>query len=182
MFYWIDLAIGFSAPMLVFLLLGMKKISRFSWCIFWVGAAIGLTWEIPMFVGSNVTTALATIITIRPYPVHYSIFVISHTLWDGGLFLIGYWLVLLLCKSPQFESFNVKEILVLVGYGQIQEFMVEMGATANDAWAFVVYWWNPALFHWNGHPITLFPQLCWVYGSIVFYLLLRKLKPKFQTP
>lgn len=177
MFYWNDLAIGFSAPLLVFVLFRMKKISGFSLRVFWLGAAIGLTWEIPMFVGSYETTALATLTTIRPYPLHYLVFMISHTLWDGGLFLIGYWLVLLMCKAPQFAGFNFRELLVLLVYGQLQEFMVEMGATGNEAWTFIVYWWNPVLFYWNGHPITLFPQLCWLYGPIAFYFLLLKLRP-----
>jgi hypothetical protein len=181
LFYWLDLAVGFSGPVFAFFLLRMKIISGFSWRVFWVGAAIGLTWEIPIFVGSYETTALATIVAIRPYPLHYLTFMISHTLWDGGLFLIGYWLVLLLCREPQFKSFNVKELLVLLVWGQFQEFMVEMGSTANNAWTFIEYWWNPALFHWNGHPITLFAQLVWLYGPIAFYFILLKLKPKFQT-
>ncbi len=175
-FYHIDLIIGFSAPILVYVLYRLKKIRKFSWYIFWVGAAIGLTWEIPMFIGSAETTYFVTIETIRPYPYHYLIFMISHTLWDGGLFLMGYWLVLLLCKSPNFEHFNIKELIILIVYGQIQELIVEIGAVSNSAWTFIVYWWNPALFHVNGYPITLYPQLVWLYGPIVFYYLLLKLK------
>jgi len=178
-FYQLDLIIGFTAPVLVYFLYRIKKINKFSWYIFWVGAAIGLTWEIPMFVGSY-ENIFVTIEIIRPYPYHYLIFMISHTLWDGGLFLIGYWLVQLLCKSPHFNKFNIKELIILIAYGQIQEILVELGAVSNSAWYFIVYWWNPALFYVNGYPLTLYPQLVWLYGSIVFYILLLKLKPKYK--
>ena len=179
-FYQLDLIIGFSAPILVYVLYRTKKIDKFSWYIFWIGAAIGLTWEIPMFVGSYETTFFVTLTTISPYPYHYLIFMVSHSLWDGGLFLLGYWLVKLICKSPQFDEFNVKELVILIIYGQIQEIIVEIGAVSNKAWTFIVYPWNPALFFFNGYTITIYPQICWLYGILVFYYLVLKLKPKFD--
>ena len=179
-FYQLDLIIGFSAPILVYVLYRTKKIDKFSWYIFWIGAAIGLTWEIPMFVGSYETTFFVTLTTISPYPYHYLIFMVSHTLWDGGLFLLGYWLVKLICKSPQFDEFNVKELVILIIYGQIQEIIVEIGAVSNDAWTFIAYTWNPALFFFNGYPITIYPQICWLYGILMFYYVVLKLKPKFD--
>jgi len=178
-FYQLDLLVGFGAPILVFILYRTKKISQFSWYIFWIGALIGLTWEIPMFIGSY-ENIFVTIEQIRPYPTHYLVFMISHTLWDGGLFLIGYWLVKLMCKEPNFESFNIKELSILIVFGQIQEILVEFGATSNNTWVFIVYWWNPALFYINGYPITLYPQICWLYGILIFYLVILKLKTKFN--
>jgi hypothetical protein len=178
-FYQLDLLIGFGAPILVYFLYRIKKINKFSWFIFWIGALIGLTWEIPMFIGSY-EGFFVTIETIRPYPLHYLIFMISHTFWDGGLFLIGYWLVKLLCKSPHFDKFNINELMILIIYGQIQEIMVELAAVSNSTWTFIVYWWNPALFYINGYPITLYPQICWLYGILIFYFGLLKLKPRFN--
>lgn len=180
LFYTLDLIIGFSSPVLVFILYRLKLISRQSWLVFWLGAAIGLTWEIPMFVGSYETTALVTLTTITPYPFHYSLFMVSHTLWDGGLFLIGYWLVLFFCDGPCFDRFNPKALIILIIYGQLQEFLVEFGAVSSSAWTFIRYDWNPALFHFNEHPITLFPQLVWLYGSGLFYFLVLKWIPKKQ--
>ena len=178
-FYYLDLIIGFTAPIIVYILYRTNKIDRLSWYVFWLGAAVGLTWEIPMFVGSNETTFFITLRTIRPYPCHYLVFLVCHTLWDGMLFLIGYRLVLLLSKSPRFDGFDIKELVILIIYGQIQEFMVEIGAVSNSAWVFFVYWWNPALFYVNGYPITLYPQLSWLFGTLLFYYLLLKMKPKF---
>ena len=179
-FYYLDLLVGFTAPILVYILYRTNKIDKLSWYVFWLGAVVGLTWEIPMFVGSYETTFFVTLRTIRPYPFHYVVFMICHTLWDGMLFLIGYKLVLLLSKSPRFDEFNIKELMILIIYGQIQEFMVEIGAVSNSAWVFFVYWWNPALFYVNGYPITLYPQLSWLFGSMLFYYLLLKLKPRFN--
>jgi hypothetical protein len=181
MFYELDLIIGFGAPILVGILYQLKIISKSSVKIFWLGALIGLTWEIPMFVGSYETSWLITLETIHPYPYHYSLFMISHTLWDGGLFLIGYWLVNLFSKSPQFKEFNLKELMITVLYGQGQELLVEFGAVSNFAWTFIVYWWNPALFYVNGSPITLFPQLVWLYGSLLFYFIVRKWKSESKN-
>ena len=178
MFYFLDLLVGFIAPILAYILYRTEKIDKFSWYVFWIGAAVGLTWEIPMFIGSYETSFFVTLEPIRPYPFHYIIFLVSHTLWDGMLFIIGYRLVLLLSESPRFEEFNLKELIILIIYGQIQEIIVEVGAVSNSAWTFIVYWWNPALFYVNEYPITLYPQLAWLFGSILFYFILLKLKPK----
>ena len=178
MFYFLDLLVGFIAPILAYILYRTEKIDKFSWYVFWIGAAVGLTWEIPMFIGSYETSFFVTLEPIRPYPFHYIIFLVSHTLWDGMLFIIGYRLVLLLSESPRFEEFNLKELIILIIYGQIQEIIVEVGAVSNSAWTFIVSWWNPALFYVNEYPITLYPQLAWLFGSILFYFILLKLKPK----
>lgn len=178
MFYFLDLLVGFIAPILAYILYRTEKIDKFSWYVFWIGAAVGLTWEIPMFIGSYETSFFVTLEPIRPYPFHYIVFLVSHTLWDGMLFIIGYRLVLLLSESPRFEEFNLKELIILIINGQIQEIIVEVGAVSNSAWTFIVYWWNPALFYVNEYPITLYPQLAWLFGSILFYFILLKLKPK----
>ena len=178
MFYFLDLLVGFTAPILAYILYRTEKIDKFSWYVFWIGAVVGLTWEIPMFVGSYETNFFIPLETIRPYPFHYIVFLISHTLWDGMLFLIGYRLVLLLSESPRFKEFNLKELIILIIYGQIQEIIVEVGSISNSAWTFIVYWWNPALFYVNEYPITLYPQLAWLFGSILFYFILLKLRPK----
>ena len=178
MFYFLDLLVGFTAPILAYILYRTEKIDKFSWYVFWIGAVVGLTWEIPMFVGSYETNFFIPLETIRPYPFHYIVFLISHTLWDGMLFLIGYQLVLLFSESPRFKEFNLKELMILIIYGQIQEIIVEVGSVSNSAWTFIVYWWNPALFYVNEYPITLYPQLAWLFGSILFYFILLKLRPK----
>ena len=170
-YYWMDLGVGYSAPVIVYLLLRMKRIDQVVWRLFWVGCLIGLTWEIPMFVLSAEDTGLPVLVWVRPPPVHYLVLMVSHTLWDGGLFLVGMWLVHRLCRAPAFQVFRWKELAVLLLYGQLSELMVELSSTLNDSWAFIPgYWWNPTLFWFNEHPITLMPQLVWLVAPVLFYL------------
>ena len=39
---------------------------------------------------------------------------ISHTLWDGGFFLVGLWFVHRLCPAPQLQAFRWRELGVLL--------------------------------------------------------------------
>jgi len=175
-YYVLDLLIGYGAPLVVFALYRTQRLDRWWWRLFWVGCALGLTWEIPMFVLSGEDTGLPLLHWVRPLPVHYLILMGSHTLWDGGLFLVGVWLVRRLCHSPSFRSFRWQELAVLLVYGQVSELLVELSSTLNDGWVFVTgYGWNPTLFHFNGHPITLMPQLVWLVAPVVFYWIALKL-------
>lgn len=124
-----------------------------------------------MFVLSAEDTGVPVLEWVRPPPVHYLVLMVSHTLWDGGLFLIGVWLVQRLCRAPAFQKFSWREQAVLLIYGQVSELLVELSSTMNDGWVFITgYWWNPTIFWFNGHPITLMPQLVWLAAPVVFYL------------
>lgn len=175
-YYWLDLLVGYAAPLIAFGLYRTGRISRFVWRLFWVGCALGLTWEIPMFVLSAADTGLPLLVWVRPLPAHYLVFMLSHTLWDGGLFLIGVWLVHRLCPAPTFRVFRWQELAVLLIYGQVSELLVELSSTYNHGWAFIDdYPWNPTLFRFNGLPITLLPQLVWLIAPIAFYLIALRL-------
>ena len=71
-------------------------------------------------------------------------------------------------------------MLVLLIWGQASELLVEFSSTLNDGWAFIQYWWNPAIFQFNGHNITWLMQVIWAAASIGYYVLLIKLKPKYN--
>ncbi len=172
MYYALDLLIGYGAPWVVFGLYRAGRVDRFAWRLFWLGCVLGLTWEIPMFVLSGEDTGVPLLVWIRPLPVRYGILMVSHTLWDGGLFLVGVWWVRRLCRAPCFAVFRWQELAVLLVYGQVSELLVELSSTLNDGWVFVTgYWWNPTLFQFNGHPITAMPQLVWLAAPVVFYLI-----------
>ncbi len=171
-YYALDLLIGYAAPLVVFGLYRAGRVDRFVWRLFWVGCALGLTWEVPMFVLSGEDMGVPLLVWIRPLPAHYVIFMVSHTLWDGGLFLVGVWLVRRLCRAPSFEAFRWQELGVLLVWGQVSELMVELSSTLNDGWVFITeYGYNPTLLQFNGHPITLMPQLVWLAAPVVFYLI-----------
>jgi hypothetical protein len=179
-YYYLDLLVGFSAPFVFWFLYRNKRIDRFLWHFFWIGVAVGLTWEIPIFVLSGESTSLPLVTWERPLLTHYSIFMISHSLWDGMLFVIGVWLIYGLCPAPHLQRFRGSELMVLVLWGQVSELLVELSSTFNDGWAFVPYGWNPVLFHCNDHPITWLMQVIWLVASIVYYALLIGLRPRYE--
>jgi hypothetical protein len=104
---------------------------------------------------------------------------VSHSLWDGLLFVIGMWLVYGICPKPVFQQFRWSELAVLLIWGQISELLVELSSTLNDGWVFIEYWWNPVLFQFNEHNITWLMQAIWAAASIGYYLLVVRLKPKY---
>jgi hypothetical protein len=172
-FYYVDLMIGFLLPVFFYLLYRCGKTDKTIWRLFWIGALIGLAWEAPIFVLSGQNTSIPVITWIRPLPVHYVIFMIAHTLWDGGLFLINVWLVRVFCPPPWFKQYNFRQLAVFLIYGQISALMVECASVLNDGWVYVAgYWWNPTLFELAGRPITLLPQLIWLAAPVVYYWVL----------
>ena len=175
-FYWVDLAIALCIPVLFVFLYRTRRISRFSWLLFWTGCAVGALWEIPFyFIGPYFSSdPLYVLKTPTPYPLFLLHFV--HCFWDGGLFMVGVWLVKSVCRAPHFERFRFQELGVLLVWGQLQELAVELISTGSSGWAYVPQWWNPSMFQFRGSDITLLPQLIWVAAPIVFYVLAMLLR------
>ena len=180
-FYWIDFCIGASMPIIAFLLYKTRRIDRYTWVLFWIGAALGMTWELPMSLLNEYSSTHAVAKFIRPMPTHFSVIIVTHSFWDGGLFLAGVWIVRKICREPVFESFRIQELSVLLIWGQTSELAVELTSTFNHAWAFIPRWWNPSLFNFNGSDITLLPQLIWIAAPLVFYIIAVKIKPILST-
>lgn len=179
-FYWIDFTIGGAMPVAAFILYRLGRIDRFQLCLFWVGVTLGLTWEFPMSWLNQYSETHAVARFIRPLPTHFSAIIIFHSLWDGGLFLLGVWVVKLVCRNPHFERFRVCELAALLVWGQVSELWVELTSTFSGGWAYITYWWNPSLFVFNGHDITLLPQLIWLAAPVVFYFIALRLKPRLS--
>jgi hypothetical protein len=179
-YYPLDLLIGFSSPLLLYFIYRTGRIEKFVWYSFWIGVIVGLTWEIPIFVLSGESTSVPIVTWIRPLTAHYLVFMISHSLWDGLIFVIGLWLVYRICREPFLQHFRWSEMLVFLIWGQASALLVELSSTLNDGWVFVQYWWNPAVFQFNGHNITWLMQIVWAAAAIGYYVLLTKLKPKYS--
>ncbi|MBN1365618.1 MAG: hypothetical protein JW976_12480 [Syntrophaceae bacterium] len=178
-FFYIDFAIGAAVPLIVVVLYAAKKISPFTWKLFWIGTAIGFTWEVPLSTLDGL--GIVDIFTfLRTPPAHFIFIIISHTFWDGGLFLIGVWLVNIFCREPRFASFSAQELSVLIIWGQAQELGVELLSTGLGGWGYNPAWWNPSLFLFNGRHITLAPQLIWLAAPVLFYFAALALKKKIQ--
>lgn len=169
-FYWVDIIIALSIPVIFLILYKMHKIGSFSWLMFWIGCAIGATWEIPFyFIGPTFSSdPLYVLKTPTPYPLFLLHFV--HCFWDGGLFMIGVFLIKKLCREPQFTRFRIQELAIQLIWGGASELAVELMSTGSSGWAFVPHWWNPTLFQFRGSDITVVPQLIWVIAPIIFYL------------
>lgn len=170
-FYWIDFTIGGLTPIVVFILYKTGRVDKYIWFLFWLGFALGLTWEIPISVLSEFSETHAVTRFVRPLPTSFMMIIIMHSFWDGGLFLIGVWLVHRFCGAPVFERFKPSELIVLLVWGQASELWVELTSTFGEAWAFIPRSWNPSLFKFNGHDITLMPQLIWLAAPIAFYFI-----------
>jgi len=174
-FFLIDFAIGAAIPLTVLALYRAERISSFSWFLFWGGTAIGLIWEIPLSTldGLGIVDIFHF---ITPPPAHFSIIIVSHSFWDGGLFLAGVWLVNRFCPPPRFAAFSGRELAVLMIWGQVQELAVELTSTGLGGWEYLPAWWNPSLFLSNGHHITLVPQLIWLAAPVLFYAAALKVR------
>jgi hypothetical protein len=175
-FYWVDLVIALSIPLLFILLYRTRRISRYLWLLFWAGCGVGALWEIPFyFIGPYFSSdPLYVLNTPTPYPLFLLHFV--HCFWDGGLFMIGVWMVKRFCWAPHFERFRFQELAVLLVWGQLQEIAVELISAGSSGWAYVPHWWNPSMFQFRDSDITLLPQLIWVAAPIVFYVLAIRLR------
>jgi len=166
---------------MLFFLYRRKRIDVGDWKLFWAGAVIGLSWEIPIFMLSALSS-LPIIIWVREFPMHWVVFMISHTLWDGGIFLVGVWLVKGICHRPALTGFRWSELTIMVLWGQISAFLVEFSSVTNDAWVYVEgYWWNPTIITVNQHPMTVLIQPVWFFAPIVFYFISLKVYGKKAT-
>ena len=174
LYYALDIAIAISLPMMA--IIGYRKgwINLIAWKLFWIGCAIGSTWEFALYINHGAENPVLLMLT--PFPGHPILHAILHTFWDGGLFIAGYFLVFQFSSSPRFSKFCWRELIILILWGQVQEFFVETSGTFMTAWTYSdTIPWNPVLFQLGEGQITLIPQLVWFFASILFYFICRKL-------
>ncbi|MBU2487986.1 MAG: hypothetical protein KKA60_01215 [Proteobacteria bacterium] len=174
-YYTADFLIALSLPVFFYIQHRTGRFSPMIWKLFWLGFLVGLTWEIPIYFAGPDFMEKPALIYLKEFPGNRLLHPILHSFWDGGLFLIGYWLTLKICQAPILSKFRWKELGVMLVWGQVQEFAVEFSATQAGAWTFTEQCWNPVLFESGRGFITLVPQLIWVYGPIVFYLVSLRL-------
>lgn len=150
-----------------------EKLNKDLWILFWIGFVLGLIWEIPIGLSRELGAPLAVFVKPRPvlpFPLHS----IMHSLWDGGIFLIGIYLVYYLKNSPHFKKFDKIELIIFIIWGQVQSVIFEIASLIIGLWNYIPNWWNPSLFDLDGHHFTLLPQLIWIVASIIFYFITLK--------
>ena len=174
-FFAIDLIVGFSLPAYVHLRHRSRPDAARVIGLFWLGVAVGLTWEVPLFL-SAISAENPIVGFLREPPLHPAVFMIAHAFWDGGLFLVGLALVRALCAHPVLASFRWSELAVFTAWGQASALAVEVVSVLNRGWFYPAgHAWNPLLFHVDGHPITALPQLIWLAAPLVYYVFALRL-------
>ena len=177
-YYWMDLAVAAAVPLLILVLRLSGKAGPRLVRQFWLGAAVGLTWEVPIFVGSCATEAYRTIAYITPLPLHWSVFLAAHTSWDGGLFVLGCLLVRGLFGAGAMRSWDWRQLSVFIAYGQVQALAVELSSVMSSGWYYLDLAWNPAVMTVNGHNVSLLQQEFWLVGSVLFYVIWLRLEAR----
>lgn len=179
-----DLIVGFGLPIYVHLRYrGPEEEDRIVRRLFWLGVLIGLTWEVPIFL-SAAFSSRPVIVFLNEPPLHPLVFMVSHTLWDGGLFLVGLLLLRSAFGGGFARRFRMVELLLFLLWGQVSALAVETSSVSAGGWVFVIpYSWNVVLFELSGHPITVLPQLIWVAAPVVYYAIATRLAPASEkTP
>lgn len=181
MYYALDLMIGFGSAVILFLCLKKRAVDRVLWNLYCLGAAIGLLWEIPIFVLSAGKSNMPLIVWKTQLPAPIGIFIVAHTLWDGLLFLLGVCLIFKINPDTRLDAFKWKELSAFIVWGEISALLVEVSSTLNNGWSYLEYSWNPVLFKIKGQNITALPQIIWFFAPVFFYCIMTRMKV-FQKP
>ncbi len=160
-----DIAIGLAIPLVTASLYFSRRIqSRHLYLMAW-GFAVGSTWEFAFYLLGD---TLHTVIVDWPMPIitlH-----LSHTFWDAGLFIIGYWLCMLILKSPDCcTHFRWIELTIMWLWGGGQAIVVEVLGN-GVIWEYKVLSWNPVWLTVGGQSYTLLIQVIWMLAPVVYYL------------
>lgn len=161
LYYLADLLLAVCFPALAWRLAGPR---RPTWRLFWLGAAIGLSWEIPIF-ALSAWTGSPILEWLTPLPLPPLVFIVAHSLWDGALLTGGWLLAQRLTARPTSGA----GIGVQLAWGQMTELCVELSAILAGTWVYLDgLWFNPPLAHVRGHPLPLLLQLIWLLAPLAF--------------
>ena len=97
-FYFIDFALAILIVVIIIILYFTKRIDKLTWFLYWIGSSLGMIWEFSMVFLTEMDI-FAFYIYHSPPPTHFMIIVFTHSLWDGGIFLVGYRLVKIIIKE-----------------------------------------------------------------------------------
>ncbi|MEM0928721.1 MAG: hypothetical protein AAGI89_05455 [Pseudomonadota bacterium] len=149
-----------------------------SWVwLFVIGGLLGCTWEI----GFTVFEMAYEILpggAPRPDRDGFSyegsiamglLVLLVFCTWDAGIFIAGPIIARRVLRRALFARFSWAELGVLLAWGQVQSFAVEMAAIVGGWWAYAPTRFNPELFPFLKASITLWPQLVWTLAYLVFY-------------
>ncbi|MDG1525132.1 MAG: hypothetical protein P8Q90_03575 [Candidatus Thalassarchaeaceae archaeon] len=138
---------------------------------FWLGTLIGSTWEFTfLFLGPEFLHGAVD----WPWGLDGWPRKVSHSIWDGAIFMFGVYLCHLLLDGELFQRFESKELGIMWGWGLSQELLVEYLFNGR-VWIYEPLSWNPVIIPTipGSAPMspgyTLIPQAVWVIAPILFY-------------
>ena len=148
-----------------------NRISSEYYTLFWIGCLIGSTWEFTfLFLGPEFLHSVKE----WPYGLGGWPRKLSHSIWDGGLFMVGIYFCERFLADPLFRSFNKKELGIMLSWGIFQELLVEYLFNGR-VWIYEPLPWNPIIIPvLPGSALlspgyTLIPQAVWIIAPILFY-------------
>jgi len=153
------------------------KLSTYYYKLFWIGCLIGSTWEFTfLFLGPEFLHSVKE----WPFGLDGWPRKLSHSIWDGGLFMVGVYFCLKYLKAPHFHRFSRNELSIMLSWGIFQELLVEYLFNGR-VWVYEPLSWNPVIIpslpgSATEVGYTLIPQAVWVLAPIIFYLICLQLK------
>ena len=148
-----------------------SRISSEYYTLFWIGCLIGSTWEFTfLFLGPEFLHSVKE----WPYGLGGWPRKLSHSIWDGCLFMVGIYFCERFLPDPLFRSFNKKELGIMLSWGIFQELLVEYLFNGR-VWIYEPLPWNPIIIPVlpGSAPLspgyTLIPQAVWIIAPILFY-------------
>lgn len=178
-----DYAVSVILILLFVYLYRSKRIDKVLFYAFWAGCLIGSVWEFTFMLWGP-----GFAYSVNPWPFGLSGWPkkLSHSIWDGGIFMVGVWLCQkLIDRRPLFTSFNWRELGIMEIWGVFQGFLVEY-LFVGRVWFYVPLPWNPVIIPplpggASAVGYTLIPQLVWIIAPVVFYFSLLWLKKRFDS-
>ncbi|MFT4613303.1 MAG: hypothetical protein ACI9NT_000441 [Bacteroidia bacterium] len=172
-----DLFVAACIPLVTaWLYLSGRIEMRHVWLVVW-GFMVGSTWEFAFyFLGDSVHAMHIE------WPLPIITLHLSHTFWDAGLFIVGYWLCLKIFKTADCcTRFRWPELGIMLLWGAGQEFIVELIGN-GVIWEYRVLDWNPVWLTIGEQGYTVLPQLIWVAAPVVYYLGVLRINRSKRIP
>ncbi|MCI4671318.1 MAG: hypothetical protein MRZ79_24470 [Bacteroidia bacterium] len=146
------------------------KLSKRLYQLFWIGVWLGLSWELPLFLIGPEFSSVPPYRLLAPFPIHPQLQWICHSFWDGGLFMLGLYIIRISYGGSDFQEFKWKELVTMISWGVSSAVFLEMLGSMG-IWEYIPSWWNPEMFKFRGKSITALAPITWFVASCIFYLI-----------
>lgn len=133
------------------------------------GVCLGALWEFPLYWAGPAFSATPPYRLLASFPVAGWLQPVSHSIWDGGLLLIGAWLAQRYTATDIWTNVKGRALWIMVGWGVGSALIIEVIGSMG-IWEYIPSWWNPELFLFQGKSITALAPMTWAIAPVVFYV------------